>query len=385
MNTLKRQLDIGPNSILRYRQHQYDLIPYIIRLSFNYLRRLGLKFDPANYREEVIESDYYHTANHFAKTDYKVRILPIDKQKEPFLHIAIPKLIDKQFYELNGALYVPGFYINDLPLAVKKRSILCYGLFNSLTLYAEDSRVIFLGHNIPIGRFLNIFLNEQEVALACSEQFLDCSNINEKRDVSIRYMANLLKLAVPDLELIKARINDIFFDEWTLNLYKEYYNLDFINMDILIRNLLFTAILDKDNRSFIDLHYKRLIFIEYILSPFLRSVAATSKFIINNQDIYRLNITSGDIIKNFFVKLDKFNYYNVVNGFSGLLDLKATFKIPNAGDNLPISVSSIHSSYRDKIDVISISNTKPGQVINLTPNQNLRSLTFGIFDFENEK
>ena len=283
---------------------------------------------------------------------------------------------------MNGALYVPGFYIIDSPLAIKKRSILCYSLFNPLTLYNEDSRAIFLGNNIPISRFLNIFLNKDEVDLACSLEFLDCENLNEKKQTSIRYLSTLLGLNTPDLDMIKLKINDIFFDDWTLNLYKEYYNLQNINMDVLIRNILFNSLINKDNDSFVNLHYKRLVFIEYLLIPFFRSVSAASKSMCNAQMPYRLNINTGDIIKHFFVKLDKFNFYNSVNGFSGLLDLKATFKIPNAGSELPTSVSSIHESYRGKIDVISISNTKPGQVVNLLPNQNLKSLTYGIFDFK---
>jgi len=155
-------------------------------------------------------------------------------------------------------------------------------------------------------------------------------------------------------------------------------------MDILIRNLLFDSIIDKENKTFIDLHHKRLVFIEYLLGPFLRSISAVSKTVLNNQLVVNLNLNSGDVVKHFFTRLDKFNFYSIVNGFSGLLDLKATFKVPNAGSELPTIVSSIHSSYKSKIDVVSISNTNPGQVINLTPNQNLKSLTYGIFDFPDE-
>jgi hypothetical protein len=80
--------------------------------------------------------------------------------------------------------------------------------------------------------------------------------------------------------------------------------------------------------------------------------------------------------------MDKFNFYGIVNGYSGLLDLKATFKNPNSQNELPSEVSSIHPSYKHKIDIISISNTQPGRVISLVPQQNLKSLKYGLFDFE---
>jgi hypothetical protein len=126
-------------------------------------------------------------------------------------------------------------------------------------------------------------------------------------------MATLLHLNTPDLDTLKLKINDIFFDIWTMNLYMEYYNLSHINMDILIRNILFSTLLNKESHNFINLHYKRLVFIEYLLTPFLRAISNASKSILNNQLPYRLNINSGEIIKHFFVKLDKFNFYNSVN------------------------------------------------------------------------
>ena len=117
--------------------------------------------------------------------------------------------------------------------------------------------------------------------------------------------------------------------------------------------------------------------------PFLKAVSSASKYILNGQKPYKLSVNIGDIIKFFFTKMDKFNFYGVVNGFGGsLLDLKATFKNPNSTGNLPSEVSSIHPRYKDKIDLVSISNTEPGKVVSLVPEQNLRSLRYGIFDFD---
>lgn len=382
MNLLKRQLDNSQNSILLYREYQYSLVSYLFKLSFNYLRTLGLDFDPSGYTESISKDTTYHTGNYFATNQYKIKLDP--NNKDWFLNLTIPDLLDGQFFQLNGALYVPGFFITDSPVIVKKRSILCYSLFNSLTLFTDDNRAIFLGNNIPISRFLNIFLDKDEVELACSKDFLNCENLKENKQVSIAHISTIIGVTNPDLDIVIKKINDIFFDEWTLNLYKEFYNLEYMDINILIREILFDSILDRDNRSFIDLHYKRLVFIEYLLNPFFRAISVASKYTLIGQQPYKLNLNIGDIIKYFFIRLDKFNFYGIVNGFSGLLDLKATFKTPNASNELPIEVSSIHSSYRGKIDVVSISNTDPGKVVNLVPDQNLRSLKYGIFDFTAE-
>jgi hypothetical protein len=377
MNLLNRIIEDRPN-ILDFREYQYKLIPEILKLSFNYLQTLGFIFDPKNYKEEVVEDISYQSLNYFATRIYKIKL---HDTKDCFLHLSIPILIENQFFKLNGALYVPGYWLVDSPITIKKKSVLCYSLFNPITFFNDDNRVIFLGHNIPICRFLRLFLQEHEIEFIVSSDYLNAKYTYEDYDYSMVKLGELIGGTL-DPDVIKDKFNKIFFDNWTTGLYKEFYNIDEINLDILLY-LLVDNLTKKDGKSFIDLHSKRLVFIEYFLTPFFKAISSASKYVLNGQTPYKLALNIGDIVKYFFIKMDKFNFYGVTNGFGGgLLDLKATFKNPNSSGELPSEVSSIHSSYKGKVDLVSISNTEPGKVISLVPNQNLKSLKYGIFTFD---
>ena len=378
MNLLPRTLESRPN-ILDFREYQYKLIPEILRLSFDYLQRLGFNFNPMEYKEEITPDISYKSKNHFATQIYKIKVN--DAAKDWFLHLSLPILIEGQFFKLNGALYVPGYWITDSPVTVKKKSTLCYSLFNPMTFYGDDNRVIFLGHNIPMCRFLRLFLNEEEIKWMVSAENLNAKYVKEPYSYSMTKLGELVG-NISDPDLIKQKFNQIFFDSWTEGLYKEFYNVPEINLDLLF-NLLVAGLAEKETKSFIYLRHKRLVFIEFFLIPYLKSISCASKYIINGQKPYKLSINIGDIIKHFFTKMDKFNFYGIVNGFGGsLLDLKATFKNPNSVGELPNEVSSIHPSYKHKIDLVSISNTDPGKVVSLVPDQHLKSLRYGIFDFD---
>jgi hypothetical protein len=72
--------------------------------------------------------------------------------------------------------------------------------------------------------------------------------------------------------------------------------------------------------------------------------------------------------------------YSIVNPYSSLLSLKASFKNPKASKHLPIEVNSIHHTYKHRIDVVSVSNKEIGRNVQLIPAQNLKSLKYGIFE-----
>lgn len=189
MNLLPRVIENKPN-ILSFRQYQYDLIPEIFKLSFIYLQTLGFEFNFKDYKEDIIEDIAYKSINHFASRVYKIRLHK--GIKDHFLHISLPTLIDGQFFKLNGALYVPGYFITDSPITVKKKSVLCYSLFNPITFYNGDNRVIFLGHNIPICRFLRLFLSEEEIELAVSSDFLDAKYTTENIKYSVAKLGEIV-------------------------------------------------------------------------------------------------------------------------------------------------------------------------------------------------
>ena len=284
---------------------------------------------------------------------------------------------------LNGTHYIPQFYIADEPITLKKNSISLYSLFNPMTIYEGDGRVIFLGNNIPIDRFFNLYY---DVNNSDDKKFLEYFNIDTKNiepmATSLQQLSNIFNIP-PNKEDLKAKIDLLFFDDWTSELYQEYYGIDSdkINMKSILDKSYDRSTNNIDG-SFIDIRNKRLIFIEYLLAPLFKSVtAAVNRMVVGSpHDLKYLNIKLGDIVSYFFNELKKANRYDTVNGFSGILNLKGNFRNPKGRDELPPEVSNIHPTFKGKICPITVSNTAPGESITFIPEQNLTNLKFGIFD-----
>lgn len=375
MNLLNRSiLCHDPSNILYFREYQYELINQFIDLCLEYLINLGLEINPKYYSKDLIEDVNYFSINHFACKIVKVRIN--DNVKEPFLNLTIPKLIDGTFFKLNGVYYIPGFYIIDEPITVKKNSSILSSLFTPITLYTKENRAIILGNNIPLTRLFRLYYSENEIQeLADLLQF---EYLPEKLEISVLQLADKFA-CIPDLEHVQTKLEKLFFDSWTKKLYSRYYNID--EKDISLKRIFDQLIInyqEKQNRSFIDLKYKRLVFTEFLLTPLFKSVSLAIPSILKGMQLYKLNIGLGDLIDHFYNKLNRFNLYDPVNAYSGLLTLKATFSNPSSNSELPSCVTSIHPSYKGKIDPISISNTDPGKNISLIPNQKI-DLKYGIF------
>lgn len=250
-------------------------------------------------------------------------------------------------------------------------------MFNPLTIYSIDNRIIFLGENIPISRFLKLYYDDDELKNVLDSLGVE-NVVNEDLETCLKSLSNIFGVPPVKEEIIK-KIDLLFFDDWTTELYKEYYGMKDVSMKEI-----FTLIFEKDgmeNNAFIDINHKRLVFIEYLLSPLFKITALNvNKMVTENKVPKLMGIKLGDIISYFFNDLKKANRYDTVNGFSGIINLKANFRNPNAGKELPKEISNVHQSFKGKICPITVSNTNPGESITLVPEQNLKSLKFGIFD-----
>lgn len=378
MNLIKRTIDPDKCNILQFREYQYALIPELIRLCFKYLETHGFTYDKTLYCEEVIDDIAYTSRYHFATIIIRVKVSDNPKVMH-FLEIVIPKLIEGQFFRLNGTLYIPQFYVADEPITIKKNSISFYSLFSPITINGLDNRVILLGSNIPIARFLKLYYTPEEIkALNFPIEFL---NSNETLETVLKNFSKILGVPPVKDEIIR-KIDLLFFDDWTSELYEEYYGIQPNMKEILDKMIQISS----GNVSFIDIEHKRLVFIEYLLSPLFKSVTnAVNKLVTENHNPNLLGIKLGDIISHFFNNLKKANRYDSVNGFSGILNLKGNFKNPKGGDELPSEVSNVHPSFKGKLCPITVSNTNPGESVTLIPEQNLKSLKFGIFEINGKK
>jgi hypothetical protein len=371
MNLLKRE--VKGSNILDYRSYQYELIPEFFRVCFQYMETMGFKFDWSKLEYNIIDDYAYYSQNHYSVKVVKIHLKKNDNT--PFIHITVPKLLNDTFFKMNGCHYVPAFYITDMPITIKKNSYKIESLFKPLTIYSKDGRIIFLGSNIPVSRFLRLYYKDDVVKDIVNDVF-NTSYVEEDFSVSKGNMANIIGTS-DDLNDIVKRIDDLFFDDWTRELYQTCYKLEKPSMkgvlDLIING-------DVQKTSFIDLNSKRLIFIEWLLKPLFESVSKAVNGLVTGVQPKNINIEVGALTNHFFSKrgLQRNFFYDTTNGFSSLLAMKASFKNPSGQSELPAEVSNIHESHKGRVCPVTISNAAPGQVVSLVPNQNI-NLKFGIF------
>lgn len=373
--------------IMRYRRDQYAMIPELVQICFEYAKRFGFKYELDDLDIQITEDPDYHSFTHFSYDRLTIRINKTDKK--PFLELNIPKLIDDCFFKIKGVRYVPLFYLLDEPISFKKVNINVYALFKPITIDIEQNRVVFSGNNIPISRFFRIWLShEQEVEDYC--EVLDCHYIPEKMETSIKFLSKQLNCD-PDIEEIRATINKLFFDDWTLELYLNYYKLSEISF-LEILKYIYDRKLNNIDIAFNDLRYKRLVFIELILGPLFRefNIMVNSLRVASRKSMIKLNLNPDAITSNFLSSINnasgkhKFglghrNPYDIVNGYSGILTLKTSFENPNSVANLPTQVRNIHETYKNVICPVTISNENPGTVSSLIPNITVQT-RYGIIE-----
>lgn len=380
MNLLKRR--IKGSNILKFREYQYNLLPHMLNICFDYLESFGLKIKTKDLSIEYEKSVQYISLRHYDTQTIKIKL---DKNKKDyFLQFYVPTLIDSMFFRLNGALYIPIIYCVDAPIVFKEKSIKLSSLFKSITIFTNQNRVIFLGTNMPIFRFFRLFYSENETKEIL--KFLGVQNlIIEPFDFVLEKISNILQTK-SDITKIHQRINKLFFDNWTSELYKKYYSIKTPDLKLVLNKLI--EIKQRRNKiSFIDLRYKRLVFLEYLLNPLFKSVSTAVNSLLYKKPVTKINIGVGDIIKFFFTSrnpnnnskgLEKSCFFDIVNGYSAVLGSKVSFKNPQGSSLLPTQVSDIHSTFKGKICPITVSNQKPGTISSLVPKQRV-DLKFGLF------
>lgn len=382
MNLIQRDIN-KTTDLMEFRSYQYSLIYDFIKICFEYIQRFGFECD--RYSVEILHDKSHFSTNHYSFD--KLRIKLDGETKTNFLELDIPKLIDGMFFKLKGVYYIPLIYMLDEPITFKKNSIKLNSLFRPITLYTNDNRIILNGHNIPISRFLRIYSPDENTTKEVCELF-KTQYILESVDESVYHISKLI-LCENDLDSLKEFIEDTFFDNWTQGLYESYYKIE--NVEIIdIFGIILDRIIKNQHVEFNDLKHKRLVFIELILDPLFKAVNRfITKLKYNNQS--QIPIKANGIIQHFYSSgnmgignqkknkgLSGNNLYSIVNGFSGLLGLKASFENPKSQSELPRSVSNIHKNYKGKICPVTISNKNPGVISTLVPNQKI-DLKYGLF------
>lgn len=373
--------------IASFREYQYLKLDYFIDLGIRYLQNFGLQVDSKYYSginsiKKTIEHNYVNLA-HFDSTQYKIKINDNDK-KNWFLALSIPNLVHGCFFKLNQTWYIPILYIIDEPIVIKENSIKLDSLFQPITLFLKERRAIFLGINWGLNDFLNFLTwNWQPEYRESTRQILNLEFSKNINSITTTF-ANRLN-CLQEYDVVKNKIIELFFDEYTLKLYNKIYNLnDFDRILLLTMFKKYEQTFEHKYIKFNDLRHKRLAFIEIILKSYFKSVAMCAKLLLNNTNLINIKMKLSEIVDHFFSILHGNSLYDTVNGFSGILLHKATFKNPFGLGELPKEVASIHWTHKGRICPNSISNHDPGQDIFLVPTQ-IIDTEYGLFHFKPEE
>lgn len=369
-------------TINEYRSQQYNMIPLLIKNAIDYLS--------VNSNNKIKYSNYekYHIVKYLDVYGYDLDKYIINIENEdnnklshPFVSFNLPSLIKKNFFYLNGSFYAPCLYILDQPIIYKNISIKLYGLINSLTLFFKpgNTRAIFCGRNIPLDFFLQWFVGDNDELLEKIYQKYNYTRINYPKNQLLEYFSNFFNCEMNE-QIINTKFNNMFFDNYTKDLYFKTYKRHFTFQELI--NYCLCNYFDENRipDHFVDLRTKRLVFVELLLSPFFSRIGEAAFCMCKGQTLTAMNFNESEIIKNFMMNLKHQYFYDLVNFYSGIIIHKASFLNPNSSV-APTEISAIHKSHFQKICPITISAKKPGESVSII--SQTRVDEYGLFVFNN--
>ena len=379
MNLLNKYIicnDNKPNTetdsidIFNFRKAQYNNLKNYIKNIFDFLYKISSGYIELTKININKISKYFNiNGSKYILIDIYIKNVDDSTTEDDeilFTSFYMPDLVDDNFFYISGCTYCPALYILDYPIVYKESSIKLTGLINSMTIYLKPgcARAIFCGKNIPIQYFLQYFLHDNFNLLNSIKSKYKIEETIYSNDTILSYFSNLFNCR-KDRNKIDEIFNDLFFDEYTKKLYSTCYNTDF-DFNQLILYVIENYNSSNNEVNFIDLRYKRLIFIEQLLYPFFKKISDFSLNLIKGYKNTKITFSELEIIKFFTVNLKHQFYYDLVNLYSGISIHKASFMNPNS-TTAPKEISSIHESHFGKICPATVSAQKPGETVSIIP------------------
>ena len=382
MNLLNKYIRQPPKQskyieISQFRKYQYNHLKDYVKTAFDYLELNTngyIKLKSIEEEELIKYRDMYG----YELNKYSVIIEdPDDRNKDKlFIKFSFPRLVNDNYFYLNGSYYCPALYIYDFPITNKENSIKLYGMITSITIYFKigASRTILAGKNIPIQYFLEYFIKDKSLLNEIYKKYKIPQQKITKTQL-IDYYLNLF--CIKDKKQLETLFDNIFFDNFTKRLYKACYNKEFSFNELI--NKAVDVFIDGKTVNFIDIHYKRLMWIEQLMYPFMRRLSTIALAGIHEQNTSSIDYNEYELVKFFMKDLKHQFFYDLVNFYSGISTHKAAMLSPNASA-APKEIASIHPSFYGKICPVTISAQKPGETVSIIPGTLFDE--FGRFIFE---
>ena len=371
--------DDGSILISEFRKQQYSLIEYFMNLIVEYISKQNKNYMTVH--SVVIKNNPTYiggiSSSSITKIDVYINVIN-EPDPKLFFKIIIPTLVDDIFFILNGNYYIPSLYVLDKPIVIKKQSIKLTSLFNPITIY--DKLITFMGTNIPANYFVDFLFDSTNaehtnIKYEMMKEFNITKSTLSEKDI-FQYFGNILHCD-PHRQEILNKIESIFFDDYTKLLYQYCYNLK--PEEINLVNLIKIALSIKNTYEkdmFINLKYKRVIFIEILLAPLFKRIAVYASQAARGYQPNAINMDLLELIKYFRNDLHNKFIYDNVNAYDTMLQHKAYMLNPNV-DNPPSVIANLHPSHYQRICPISVSSQHPGETALITAETRIDS--FGQF------
>jgi len=388
MNLLKRinnyesDFENGLILIEDYRYYQHELIEYFLRIIVDYISNKNKNYLTVN---SIVKEDIftYSGLSNNELMRYTVFVDNLEKETKMFFRIYVPKLLYDNFYLLNSHYYCPLLYVIDKPIIIKENSINLSSLFSSITFNIKDGIVTFIGINIILNKFVELFLiNDSTVD--SEELRIRLNIIKTSENNLVSYFNGIFGINCSDCEGIRKYIENLFFDEYTRYLYINCYFNEDIQTDDLSTIIKIALIMFFSGKifNFIDLNNKRLSFIELLLMPLFKKAANIAYQASKGHLADELKIDQYIVIKNFHKssekkkskKMDQIAFsglsgksiYDLVNLYSSLPVHKCSFMKPGMNAPPP-SIANVHKTHLGRICPVTVSSIEPGRMVSIIP------------------
>jgi hypothetical protein len=367
-------------TVSTYRSAQFDLIPKLLDLIVKYVGCQNdnyLQLDNVLIRPKLTYQGIFNTE--LTQVEVFITNLKNNTGSKLFFKMYVPKLLNDSFFLINGNYYVPTLYILDKPIVIKKKSIKLYSLFNSLSISFSHDIATFTRANIPLQYLFGAFLEtDEEIKLyeEVSQKFKIKYQPKKESDV-LNYFNNNIGKSTRG-QIIEF-FENLFFDDYTRYLYIGCYQDKFTTANLTLKNILIQSLIMKLNDQipeYIDLNYKRLVFMELLLSPLFKRIGSMAAQAARGFLPDEVKMDQYQILKHYLSSPDKKkkgsegmsgNYlYDTVNLMSSMLTHKVSMLNPGS-NNPPSAIADTHVSHYKRVCPISVSNQKPGEVVSVLP------------------
>jgi len=268
----KTQSDAQWKILSEYREIDHNKVyPILENMMLNIEQLLPGNFTGKITKEDHISSYLGDQASYFEK----IKIAMKSDNHEQNISLLYPKLLQGNYFRMNGSLYIPILFLERSPIDVlkdpKKGNKIFINLlptFN-LTFNFQKNEVLFRKKSVELNTFMKaLFKTDIEVYddLVDAEIIEQCEYADDERDAHVYKM-----MGFHETEFFSSKELDLdtFFDEYILldyfkGMFKDMFNID--NIKDIVKMVIKYHVDDIDiNMS--DIKHRRIVMNEYLINP----------------------------------------------------------------------------------------------------------------------